>query len=591
MPRSALVRRLLALLVAFAIVGAACGGGDDDASDGGETQADGTGSEDGGDDAATDGATDDSGDGAAEDGAGDDGAVQSTPTPSSDEPVPGGTLRIGLEAETDGLNPGVNRFAVSALMMGNAVFDTLAATGEDGNPVPFLAESFETPDDGATWIMKLRPGITFHDGTPLDSAAIVRNFEAQTADLLIQLAVLPFLDPETPIEVIDDLTVQYNLAVPAARFASALTGQLGMVASPAWLDAALDDPALNQEPVGTGPFIFDSRTQDQVTRFVRNDNWWNGEVYLDAVEFYPITDPARRADQLLAGDLEGLHTSDAETTQLLIDEESNGIVNILDDTAEEDFAYVNTSVPPFDDIRVRQALTYSTALANYRDFIGVGLKRNADSFFPPESPYYNPDVVQEGDQPELAGPLIEEYCAEVPDQCTDGKVNVELQYSGPSVIQDRIADLLIEGWSPFFNVTKDVKPQDDHITDAATGAYQIITWRQMGAPDPSNDHVWLLCSSIGGLSLNWPRLCDESRDALLYEERATSDEARRAEIWKEVAAKIQADYAYIFFTRALWDNAFIEQVQNVCGVVSPEGVPLLCTENGRNRWGQVWLAG
>ena len=63
--------------------------------------------------------------------------------------------------------------------------------------------------------------------------------------------------------------------------------------------------------------------------------------------------------------------------------------------------------------------------------------------FTPESPYYNPDIVQLSDRPDLAGPLVDSYCSDNPNNCTSGKINIEYQYSGPSVVGERIADLLI----------------------------------------------------------------------------------------------------------------------------------------------------
>ena len=71
------------------------------------------------------------------------------------------------------------------------------------------------------------------------------------------LAVRPFYNLENPIEVIDNLTVQYNLSGANANWPTSQSGQLGLVASPTWLEAALADPTLNQAPVGTGPFVYD----------------------------------------------------------------------------------------------------------------------------------------------------------------------------------------------------------------------------------------------------------------------------------------------------------------------------------------------
>jgi peptide/nickel transport system substrate-binding protein len=446
--------------------------------------------------------------------------------------------------------------------------------------------------------VKLRPGVTFHDGTPLDSAAVVANFEAQRGSALVGLAVRPFFPETGAVDVVDDLTLTFNLLEPNAYFPATVTGQLGMVASPTWLAAAAADPNLNQEPVGTGPFVFDARSADSVTRFVRNDNWWGGTVYLDAVEFYPVPDSNDRIDLLFGGELEALQTTDNDATLELQSDES--IQNVLDDSGEESFAMINSSAPPFDDIRARQALAYATPRQNYIDLIGLGAARGADGMFIPESPYYNPDVKQAGDDPASAAPLVEAYCAERGSEtnpvtggstCTDGKINMELQWSGPSVLQTRIAELLDEGWSEFFNVTFDELLQAEHIQQTAFGQYNVNTWRQFGAKDPSTDNVWLMCRNIGGISLNWPRYCDEERDALLLAAQAETEPTARAALYQQLEQKINDDFLYIFFIHTLWDNAFTENVRGVCNRTSPEGEPLACATLGRTWFSSVWLDG
>jgi basic membrane protein A len=522
------------------------------------------------------------------------GATGMEPDDFWPQPVFGGTLRVSLEAETDGLNPTVNRFAASAYQMAAAVFDPLAAWDENGMAVPYLAESITGSDDLMTWDVTLRPGIMFHDGTPVTSEAILLAFQRQLADPLIRLALVPMFpddDPDTEeyelAEIIDELTVRFHMKRATAHFASYLTGQLGHVVSPTWLRAAIEDGTLNQAPVGSGPFRFDSRDQDQMTRFVRNDNYWNGDVYLDAVEFYVYTDSEIAADAMAVGDIDVLGTTNVDAILAL--REIDGLTLIEDDSGEEGFGILNTSKAPFDDIRARKALTYATARQDYLDFIGQGILRPADTWFGPGHPYHNPDVVQEADSPDLATPLVDEYCAELPDNCTDGRINMEFQFSGPSVIQERVYDILSEGWSDHFNITKEMLLQDDHITQVAFGLYDWVTWRQMGVQDPDVDALWLLCDAIGGLSLNWPRYCDPARDDLLYAQRASSDEAERAEIWKEVVAMVNQDYTYILFNHTLWSSAFSSRVQNICGPTSPDGVTLMCTVNGGNGVGYLWI--
>jgi len=573
--------KLIAGLLAMSLIAAACGSSSSDSSTSDVTTTAAASSTTvatsttAGD--ATSSANADKGDSAAEN-------TNADLTRTIDGAKSGGTLRVGVEAETDGLNPTVNRFAAAAFQMAYTVFEPLFYWDANGLATPYLAESGESSDDGMTFILRLRPGITFTDGVPLDADALIVNFEALLADPLISLAIKPALNLDNPIEKIDDLAVQFNLSMPNFQFSAALTGQLGLPASPDWLAAAKVDQSLNQKPVGTGPFLIDNRIQDQVTRFVKNPDWWqtreNGtEIYLDAIEFYPNTDSQVNANQLIGGELDAFGTTSIEAVATIRDE-GDSYIRIEDDQGDESFAMMNTAKPPFDDIRVRKAITFATPQNDYVDFIGAGILRRADTMFAPELVWDNTDIVQETDKPDLAAPLVDSYCSDVPDNCSDGRINIDLEYSGPSVSQEQVADILSAGWGDYFNVNRVVLLQDDHITNVALGAYQIVTWRQFAAPDPTNDRVWLACDSIGLLSLNWPRYCDQSREDLLNAQRATIDLTKRVEIWKEIQQKIQDDYVYIFFTRTLWMQAFDKSVRNECGVSSPDGVELLCHSAG-----------
>ena len=503
------------------------------------------------------------------------------------DPVPGGTLRYGIEADVDGLNPTSSALSAPGLFMANMVFDTLAAVDTEGNAVPYLAESFTPSADFKSWTIKVREGIKFHDGTDLTADALIKAFELERTDPLVGLAVKPYYPETGAVERIDDFTVKYNLLEPNMFFPHAVTGQLGYIPSPTWVDAALADPTLNQKPVGTGPFKYDSRSQDSVTKFVRNDEYWNGTVWLDAVEFYPVTDPDTRVELLLNGELEGLQTSDPASYQTLREDPS--IVNTFDDTAEESFVMINSSKAPFDDIRARQALTLATPRQKYNELFGLGENRLADQMFTPESPYYNPDVKQEADDPDAAVALATEYCGEFPENCTDGKINMEFQWSGPAVVQTRIADLFIEEWGVAFNVTRQEIQQDLHIQEAALGAYNVVTWRQFGADDPWADNVWLMCRNVGGLALNWPRYCDEDRDALLLQAINTDDPAERTSLYQQVVQNINEAYTYIFLQHTIWGNPMKDTVRGVCNRTTPEGVALKCYSNGRGWFTTAWM--
>lgn len=556
----------LASLMVFAV---ACGGGDDGGSDSGEPD--------------TTEAT---------------GGSEAPTTEPAGEPVAGGTLRVGLEADVDGLNPTASALAVSGLTMAQAVFDPLFTFTADGDVVPYLAESIEPNADFTEWTLTLRAGVTFHDGTPLTVDAVIKQFEITRNDPLVGLAVRPYYPETDAVAKIDDLSMVFKPLEPSRYFPSALTAQLGYIASPTWLDALAADATLEQQPVGTGPFKFDSRTEDSVTRFVRNDAWWGtevvGPVYLDAVEFYPVPDPDTRTELLLNGDLDVLHTTDTDQFQTYRDDSS--LTLELTENGEEYFLMINTAKAPFDDERVRKALALATDRQGYYDLFNAGEGQLADQMFTPDSPYYNPDVKQEANDPEGAAALVAEYCGENPTaedgtaQCTDGKVNMEYQWSGPSVLATRIADFYNEGWSAYFNVTFDEKSQADHIQEAALGIYNVVGWRQFGAENPGDDRVWLECRNIGGISLNWPRYCSEERDALIKEIANPANPDDRAGLLQQLVQNMHDSYAYIFMTHTSWAVVNTDKVHGLCDRVAPDGAALPCSTNGRMYFHSTWLS-
>jgi peptide/nickel transport system substrate-binding protein len=506
--------------------------------------------------------------------------------------TPGGTLRVGLGAEVDGLNPGANSMVTSTYLIDFTMLEPLAYFDSEGNWFPWLAESFERMDGSDSWRMTLRDGITFHDGSGLDADDVIAMFNAQLKDPLIGLALqpsfpLPFEGPA--IEKIDELTVQFNPLGPTEHFPVNLTSQLGMIVPSEYTEATQANSRKNQTLIGTGPFMFESRVQDDRTTVVRNPNWWGGEVYLDGIEFIIQTDQAIAADRLAAGDLDVVITSNPDA--ILTMRESDNVNRLENLLSSDNNLMMNTSKPPFDDIRVRQALTFATDRDGFSALISQGTSEQADTMFHPDLIWSNPDVVQEGNAPELSPALVDSYCADVPDNCTDGRINMEFQHSGPSVVQTRIADLLTSSWQEFFNVTVAEVLQDQLVSNVAIGEWQVVSWRQFGSIDPDNEVIWLQCATADKfIALNWVRYCDEERDALMLEQRQTTDLDRRVEIWHEIQVNMNESYAYIFMTHANWTIGSHERVQNLCPQFAPTGEEIFCSNAGVTFFHDTWIA-
>ena len=518
----------------------------------------------------------------------DDAAAEASTGPA---PRPGSTLRVGVEAEADGLNPAANNLSASAYIMAYPMFDPLAYYDAEGNWVPYLAESFTKIGDGTVWHMKLREGVRFHDGTDMTADDVIATVRAQLADPVISLVYRNTIEPDQFMTKIDDLTVEMRLSRPSVRFPQALTSQLGMVLPSEWLELAREDPTLNQDPVGQGPFMISSRVQDVATVLVRNPDYWAANrtnIYVDRIEIYPITDMVIAAERLVAGDLDVVITANAEAT--LIMREAQGVRTIENVGSSEGFAAVNSERPPFDDIRARQALTFASDRDRYLELIRQGTSPPADTMFHPDSIWHNPDVKQETNMADRAGPLVEAYCNDYPENCSSGRINMELSFGGPSVENVRIAELQADAWEDFFNVTLVEVLQDKLINQVVLGNYNVVNWRQFGNIDPDNEMLWLECESVGFISLNFPRYCDPERDALMFESRGTDDVQRRVEIWQRVQEMIRDSYTYIFYYHTNWVIGARDNVHGVCGHASPDGTELWCNNQGRVLLQGAWLS-
>ena len=166
----------------------------------------------------------------------DGSAVTVGTTPSSERPtgppVPGGSLVYGISAETNSLNPYFGQWAASAYIVGNAIYEPLAALTTDGTVKPYLAESITPNVDFTEWTIRLRPGVTFHDGEELDAAAVVGNIDYARRSALTGA----ILEPIRSATAVDDSTVMVAMKTPWSTFPQVLTAQVGYMAAPA--DAA-----------------------------------------------------------------------------------------------------------------------------------------------------------------------------------------------------------------------------------------------------------------------------------------------------------------------------------------------------------------
>src|SRR6187397_3454873 len=200
------------------------------------------------------------------------------------------TLRIGLAEDPDVLDPTMARTFVGRIVFAG-LCDKLFDLDEKLNIVPQLATGHQWSPDYKALTLKIRPGVTFHDGEKLDAAAVKFNIERHKT--MAGSNRRGELAPVTSVDVVDPMTVRLNLSAPFSPLLAMLTDRAGMMVSPKAAEAAGDK--FGAKPVCSGPFKFVERiAQDRIT-LERFANYWNkGQIHFERIVYQPIPDATVR---------------------------------------------------------------------------------------------------------------------------------------------------------------------------------------------------------------------------------------------------------------------------------------------------------
>ncbi|MCC5950470.1 MAG: hypothetical protein JJU45_00090 [Acidimicrobiia bacterium] len=527
------------------------------------------------------------------------------------DPEPGGRLAYGLEADTDGLVPHTNRWAISGIMLAQAVYDPLTALNVDGEPRPYLAESIEPNEDYDVWTITLREGVQFHDGEPLTSEAVKLTFDAHRRSGLTGSAFVPIEE----VEIIDDLTVEVRMRHPWVAFPAALTSQVGFVVSPKMVPAPeLDedgnpDPeslaAVNaeaeqftREPIGTGPFVQQSWSAGTWVGG-RNENYWRpGLPYLEELEFRSISDTQARRNALVSRELQMIHTSDPATIARLRDEAAEGLVQIVEDRGESEESFILLNVEsegPVGDIRIRRALAYATDVESYNEAQNEGIAEIARGPFKQDSEWYVETDYPTYDLDEAIA-LVEDYVADT------GQTPRFTLATTASPTTERAVSQLQQQWGQAgIEVDIETLDQTEFINTAIFGTYEANLWRQFGAIDPDVDLIWWagwLGEEEDGTPreniLNFANNRNPDIDDALQRGRQNAEQSVRAEAYADFQNLLTADMPYIWLNHSLWAVAATTEVRDITNGTLPDGeesIPLggNGTFGGTHRLTQVWL--
>ncbi len=512
-------------------------------------------------------------------------AVGSDDISEQGEPVEGGTITVGLEAETNSWIPGPGSFSNSGTTVAYAIYDPLMKRTEDGEVKPYLAESMEPNAEFTAWTLKLRPDIQFHDGTPLNADALKSNFDdylkAPTSTVANTLA-------DASMEVVDELTVTYNLTQPNAAFSSVLTGSPGWPFSPTAAAAAGEDAGSN--PVGTGPFKFVSWQRDSNLVVEKNEDYWQeGLPYLDGITFRPIPDEDTRLASLQSGDIDAMQTLRQGTVSRA--READGVDNYEYLGNNSGASIINTTKAPFDDLRVRQALAYAIDQPALIDVIGgTGLTPEATQYYSPDSPYYSEEAAEAFPtfDVERAQELYDDYIND-PERSDGQPVGTDISFTyncPPDPSLNELSQLYQSFWSALgMEVELNAVEQAAHIQNGLAKNYEVQCWRVGDEADPA---ITLKNAFTPG-PLNFTGYSSPVIEQGLETLRTTADLDERKAAVADISLDISENLPNLFTGYTLTDVAVREAVKNVDGWEFPDGTPGDGVPGAQTMWVSVWV--
>ena len=462
-------------------------------------------------------------------------------------------LKVAATANITTWDP-VKSFSTEALYMANLYEQLLRINPPDAEErfTPLLAESWEASDDGLTWTFHLRPDVKFHDGEPMNAEAVKMSIEAAK-----ERGGASFIwAPLDSIDVIDDLTVQFNLsyAAPLDLIASSLYG--AWIVSPKALEAAANDENYFEAGVeaGTGPYMLESYTPDQEVLLTRFDDYWGGwddVPHFDKVLVLITPEAVQQQQMLEGGEVDLALRIPQENIASFMDKE--GYTVDVEPTYFNYVGFFNTLREPLTDPKVRQALSYAVPYQDIVDVATLGYGTQSRGAVPAGVWPYSDEVKQYTQDMDKAKELLAE--AGYP----DGGFDLRLTYAAENPTEERFAPLIKDAFADLgVNVSIEAILFNQQWEEAkadpanAQDIFLLLYWPTYS--DAGTDNLWSMFHSSETPFFNLSYWKNEEFDALIEEAASltVTDPEKAQELYNQ-AQNLMVDEApamFLFDTKA-----------------------------------------
>jgi len=455
-------------------------------------------------------------------------------------------LVLGMPLEPPHLDPTAGAAAAIDEVLYANVFEGLTRIGARGEVLPALAESWTVSDDGKVYTFKLRSSVKFHDGTDFNADDVKFSLDRARADDSTNAQKALFAAIDT-VEAVDPATVKVTLKTPQGAF----------LYNMGWGDAVIVAPesaTTNKEkPVGTGPFRFDNWAKGSSITIVRADGYWGEPAALDKAEFRIIPDAAAAVPALLSGDVQALPNFQLGDALPQVQSDPRFKV-VIGSTEGETILAINNKKPPFDNLKVRQAIAHTIDRKAIIDGASGGLGTPIGSHFSPANDAYVDLTGTYPYDPAKAKELLKEAGLESGFKTTLKLPPVGYARDGGQIIASELRNIGIEAeiipveWADWLKQVFTEKDYDLSIVSHT---------------EPNDIDIY----SRKDYYFNYD---NPAFDKVIEELNLTSDEARRKELYGQ-AQKILADDAVVGFlfelpkigiwdakVEGLWENSPIQ---------------------------------
>ncbi len=400
----------------------------------------------------------------------------------------GQTLRIGLADDPDMLDPSMARTYTGRIVFA-ALCDKLVDISPELDIVPQLATEWKWVDENKGLIMRLRQGVKFQDGEPLDAAAVKYSIERHLT--LPGSTRRSEISAVKGVEIIDDHTVKLALSAPSASLLAQLTDRAGMIVSPKAAQAAGENFAAH--PVCAGPFKFAERVaQDRIVLERFADYWDKDSIKIDRIVYLPIPDSTVRlanlqsggldlAERVAATDLEGVRKDKRLKLSAIT---GLGYASITINVANGE----RSKTPLGQDVRLRQALQLSIDRTALNQVVFNGEFQPGNQWVPPDNPFYVKELPIPGRDVARARQLLAE--AKQPNPVVTLMIS-----NAPELLR---AGQVIQAMAQEagFQVTIQAMESASLIQLATKGEYQARIGNWSGRPDPDgNIYNFVVCNA------------------------------------------------------------------------------------------------